>query len=293
MISRSWPASLLLLAMALLACAPRASLPERQILVEGVADERERLASERDRDPSSIEGRIALGEAYYRSAREALDLDHDEERYLVFLSLSVHEFVAAVELDPRDDRPHFYLAMMDTYRGEIEKALRGFRNTLTLRPSQSARTNIAEIYVYMDQIEKARHWNGVGGLNGSPTPSVMFNEMLIAWRLGDLEESERIFARLRDRHPETVRTINVARLPHPPSRFDEFARYCCRSPACGPYMVEPCRAVGVTVEDRELSAAAALKELRIEIEKERRLREIYRQHKEIEIEIEGAPTTEP
>lgn len=279
--------------VALFGCAPRGQEPERRILIEGVADERDRLTSERDRDPASIEARINLGEAYYRSARESLDLEHDEERYLVFLALSVNEFLAAVELDPRDDRPHFYLAMMDTYRGDIEKSLRGFQNVLTLRPSESARTNIAEIYVYMDEIKKARHWNSVGRLNGASTPAMLFNEMLIAWRLGDLEESERIFARLRDRHPETVRTINVARLPHPPSRFDEFARYCCRSPACGPYMREPCQGVGVTVEDRELSEAAALKELRIEIEKARRLREIYRQHKEIEIEIEGPPTSEP
>ena len=38
------------------------------------------------------------------------------------------------------------------------------------------------------------------------------------------------------------------------------------------------------------SESATLKQLRIEIEKTRRLREVYRQRKELDVEIEGAPT---
>ena len=148
--------SLLLLPIAMSACAPGGGAPERHVLVEGIADERARLEHERDGDPSSIDARIALGEVYYRTAREFLDLEHDEERYLIFLALSVDEFVSAVELDPADDRPHFYLAMMDVYQGDIQKALRGFDNALTLEPSGLAYTNIAEIFVYMDQIDKPR-----------------------------------------------------------------------------------------------------------------------------------------
>ncbi len=293
MTHRRLPVSLLALSIAMSACAPHSGAPERQVLIEGIADERARLEDERDRSPSSVDARIALGEVYYRTAREFLDLEHDEERYLIFLGRSVDEFVAAVELDPSDSRPHFYLAMMNVYQGDIEKALRGFENALALRPSGVAYTNIAEIFVYMDQIEKAQSWNDSGWRHGASHSAVLFNKMLIAWRSGDLREAERIFAQLRDRYPETLRTINVARLPYAPERFEGFASYCCRSPACGPYMKEPCQSLGFTVEDRELSAAAALKQLRIEMEKTRRLREVYRQHKELEVEIEEAPPTQP
>jgi tetratricopeptide (TPR) repeat protein len=293
MIQRPLLLSLLAIALAVSACARSSGPPKRQVLIEGIADERARLEDERDRNPNSIDARIALGEVYYRTAREFLDLEHDEERYLIFLGRSVDEFVAAVELDPSDERPHFYLAMMDVYQGDIKKAMRGFENALKLEPSGVAYTNIAEVFVYMDQSEKAQTWNDRGWRSGAPYSAVLFNKMLIAWRDGDLPEAKRIFAQLRDRYPEALRTINVARLPYAPDRFEGFARYCCNSPACGPYMTEPCQSLGFTVEDRELTAAAALKQLRIEMEKTRRLREIYRQHKELEVEIEGAEPTPP
>lgn len=283
----------LLLPIVMVACTPSAGPRERQVLIEGLSDERARLEGERQRSPSSIDARIALGEAYYRTAREFLDLERDEEGYLNFLALSVDEFVEAVELDPADNRPHFYLAMMDVYQGDIDKALRGFENALSLEPSGVAYTNLAEIFVYMNQLAKAQTWNEKGSRNRAPASAVLFNNMLIAWRQNDLSESERIFEQLRDRYPEAISTINVARLPHPPGRFKTFASYCCRSPACGPYMRDPCQSLGLTVEDRELSAAAALKQLRIEMEKTRRLREVYRQHKELEVKIEGAPPAEP
>ncbi len=78
----------------------------------------------------------------------------------------------------------------------------------------------------------------------------------------------------------------MARLPFPPEVFEDFARYCCGSPACGPYMQDPCKSLALPVNDRELSAEAALKQLRIEMEATRRLREIYNQRKELEVEIE-------
>ena len=43
------------------------------------------------------------------------------------------------------------------------------------------------------------------------------------------------------------------------------------------------------MRERELSQETVLKELRIEMERERRLRKVYEQRKELEIEVEGAP----
>ena len=72
----------------------------------------------------------------------------------------------------------------------------------------------------------------------------------------------------------------------PPLRFEQFARYCCASPACGPYLAHACAGLDLEVTRREVSEETLLRELRLEIEKQRRLREIYGQRKELEIEIE-------
>ena len=254
--------------------------------LEGARAELER---ERDLRPDSADVRVALGEAYYQIARDALDREHDEARYLVYLEKSVSEFVTALEIDPRDERPHFYLAVMDTYRGNLRQALRGFNNARQLQPSGVAYTNIAEIYVYLGQLHKAQSWNDLGVKKGAPYGIGVFNDMLIAWKQGDLAEARQCFSELRASDPETLRTINVARLPQAPRRFEEFAGYCCSSPACGPYMKDACQALALDVREREISKETVLKELRIEMEKQRRLRKVYEQRKELEIEIEDAP----
>ena len=70
------------------------------------------------------------------------------------------------------------------------------------------------------------------------------------------------------------------------ARFEEFAGYCCQSPACGPYMKDACMELSLDVQEREISEEAVLKELRIEMERERRMRKVYEQRKELEIGIE-------
>jgi hypothetical protein len=54
-------------------------------------------------------------------------------------------------------------------------------------------------------------------------------------------------------------------------------------------MKDACRSLALDVREREISKEAVLKELRIEMEKQRRLRKVYEQRKELEIEVEGAP----
>ena len=82
-----------------------------------------------------------------------------------------------------------------------------------------------------------------------------------------------------------IRTINVARLPEEPRSFEDFAGYCCQSPACGPYMEDACQELALDVREREISDETLLEELRIEIETQRRLRKVYEQRKELELEI--------
>jgi tetratricopeptide (TPR) repeat protein len=283
-------ASLLLAATA---CAPRAvSRAEARSQAgdpEGASRELER---ERDLRPDSAELRVALGQTYYRIARDALDREHDEARYLTYLEKSVSEFVTALEIDPRDGDPHFYLAMIDTYRGQLRQAMRGMYNYKRLSPSGIAYTNIGELYVYLGELNKAQTWTDLGLKRRAPYGAALFNDMLIAWKGGDLAEARKCFAELKATDPEMLRTINVARLPVAPRTFEDFAGYCCSSPACGPYMRDACQTLALDVHEREISKEAVLKELRIEMEKRRRLQKVYEQRKELEIQIEPEPASE-
>lgn len=281
--------------LVLAGCAPDAPVLRARELVarRDLRGARLALERERDQDPRSASVRIALGEVYYRIARDRLDRSRDEAGYLVYLERSVDEFLVALEIAPENGQPHLYLATMDTYRGDLPQALRGFNNTYRLEPSGIACTNIAEIYIYMGHRHKARYWNKLGVRKGAPKSVATFNEMLLTWKEGDLAQARRHFDTLESTHPERLRTINMARLPKAPRDFEEFAGYCCRSPACGPYMRDACRGLDLDVYDQELSKEAMLQELRIEMEAQRRLNDIYRQHKELHIELGTEPPPGP
>lgn len=272
-----------------LACVGDSGPRERQVLMEGgdPRGTRQALERQRDRHPRSVDVRVELGSLYYRIARDALDLRRDEDRYLIHLERAIDEFVTALEIDATDDRPHFYLAMMDLYRGESEKAERGFRNALRLEESGVQYTNLAEMYVYLGRLSEARRFNEKGWRNGAPPGAVLFNDMLIAWREGNSTGARAKFRELQARFPESLREINVARLPEPPDHFEAFAGYCCGSPACGPYLRDACADLSLAVDDHSVSKEAVLKELRLEIERTRRLRDIYEQRKVLEVEIEA------
>jgi tetratricopeptide (TPR) repeat protein len=274
----------------LFACAPKGIGEARSALrTNDLATARRLLEKDREAFPASVEVRLALGEVYYRTARDALDWEGDEGRYLAFLEKSVDEFVVAARLDPSHHQPHFYLALMDVYRGDLPGALRGLYNSRRLLPGPIADTNIAELYIYRGELERASRWNQSGYHAGAGLGPVTFNRMLMRWSEGDLDGARSDFETLRSRHPDTIRTINVAPLPSTPGRFEEFAGYCCASPACGPYLEQACSGLGLEVGRREVSEETLLRELRLEMEKQRRLREIYRQRKELEIEIEVVP----
>ena len=114
--------------------------------------------------------------------------------------------------------------------------------------------------------------------------------MLLAWKERDLKDAESNFATLKTNNPEYLSVINVSELSKPPESFEDFAQYCCSSPACGPYMIEACTELSLTVQQRKLSQEAILKDLKIEIERTRRLRKIYDQRRELEITIEEPKT---
>ena len=280
-------ASVVLIPLALAACAPKGLEEARSALrTNDLPTARALLEADRERHPKSVPVRLALGEVYYRSARDALDWDGDEGRYLAYLEKAVDEFVRAAELDAKHPEPLFYLAVIDMYRGDLSAAQRGLRNARRLGFGPIGDTNLAESYVYAGNLVEASRWNESGRHGGAGLGPVTFNEMLIHWSDGDLAAARQSFEILRARYPEMIRTINVAPLPTAPQRFEEFAGYCCASPACGPYLEKACAALSLPVKQREISEETLLRELRLEMETQRRLREIYRQRKELELEVE-------
>jgi len=286
---RSIAIGLAALGLALSGCSPAGLREARSALrTNDLATARGLLERDRRDHPHSLEVRLALGEVYYRSARDALDWEGDEGRYLAFLEQSVQEFVAAVEIEPESPDAHLYFAVMDVYRGDLGSALRGLENVRRLSPGPVADTNLAEVYLYLGRLDEAKRWNQGAYLNGGGAPQVVFNQMLIDWVEGDLDGARRNFEELRQRHPESIRNINMAPLPLAPRSFEQFAGYCCGSPACGPYLEQACAGLDLPVTRREVSQETLLEELRVEMEKRRRLGELYRQRKELEIEVEGA-----
>ena len=278
--------SVALLALALVACAPKGLDEARSALrTNDLPTARAVLEADRERHPKSVPVRLALGEVYYRSARDALDWDDDEARYLAELEKAVDEFVRAAALDPKNPQPLFFLAMIDMYRGDLAAAQRGLRNVRRLGFGPIGDTNLAESYVYAGDLVEASRWNQSGRFAGAGLAAVTFNEMLMQWSAGDLASARKSFEILRARYPEMIRTINVAPLPTAPQRFEEFAGYCCASPACGPYLEHACAALSLPVKHREISEETLLQELRLEMETQRQLREIY-QRKELELEVE-------
>jgi len=253
--------------------------PAGPVRGESSADEvrAARLAAERvaGRRPGSQTAQIGLAEAYYRSARDALDRQGDEGRYLLYLRRSLDACVAATKIDPTDHRAHFYLALIDAYRGDLRAALRGFCRVEKLEPSGIAKTNLAEIFVYLGDLDAARIWNQRGVADGAGPGPVAFNDMLIDWKVGDLAGARSHFHRLRAKYPEMLENINAARLPAPPKTFAEFTQYCCGSPACGPYLHDACTAAGFEVEKRQISEEGHQEELRIRTERDWELDRIY------------------
>ena len=172
------------------------------------------------------------------------------------------------------------------YRGDLDAAQRGLRNSKRLGFGPLGDTNIAESYIYAGDLVEASRWNQSGRLGGAGLGPVTFNEMLMQWSEGDLAAARRSFGLLRVQYPEMIRTINVAPLPTAPQSFEEFAGYCCASPACGPYLEHACAALSLPVKHREISKETMLRELQLEMETRRRIQEIYQQRKELELEVE-------
>jgi hypothetical protein len=126
---------------------------------------------------------------------------------------------------------------------------------------------------------------------GGPGPYVEINEMLEAWKRGDLVDARDLFDGIYATSPESLQTWDEAPVSEPIESFDDFVAYCCANPSCGPYMRGPCERAQREVAEREVTLETLRREKQIAIEARERLREVYSGERELEIEVEepGAP----
>ena len=120
---------------------------------EDAAAKLEQLAQEH---PDNSEIHLDLGEAYFKTARKALDEGNDVV-YLNYLAKAQGAVIRAAELDPSAPGPHTWMGIIAAYQSDLDRTLINLQNAKRLEPySPVAYTNLAETYVYMGKISIAR-----------------------------------------------------------------------------------------------------------------------------------------
>lgn len=241
--------------------------------------------------PGSFEARNELGVAYYRRARKAID----EKRYDDYgddLERALDQWIECLRIDPASPSPHTWMGIVAAYQGSIDSAEKDFRNAMRLAPqSWVSYTNLAQTLIYKGQLSQARHYLSKGERLGASPVVIELNLALAAWRSADLVEARDMFNSAYRTSPEEVNIWDVAPVPEPIESFLDFTTYCCASPACGPYMEVACKQMSLEVKRRQVRDETVLRELRIEMERRRKLEEIYRGRRELEIEVEPVEET--
>jgi tetratricopeptide (TPR) repeat protein len=266
----------------------------RQALESGrVEDAVQIQEAVRQRYPNSPDVRNELGEAYYQRARKALD-ERRLDDYERDLGLALNEWIESVRLEPTSPIPHNWMGIVAAYQGDLASALTNFRNARRLDPlSPVYALNIAQTYIYQGELSKARHYiRKAQGLR-APLVDLEMLSMLAAWRADDMVETLDLFEGAYALDPEGVNRFagDAAEVPEPLTSFDEYAAYCCGNPGCGPYMEQACHRQKLAVKQREIDEETVRRELVLEMERRRRLEEIYRQRRDLKIEVD--PVEEP
>jgi tetratricopeptide (TPR) repeat protein len=280
-------------ALALALAAPLVAKPV-EVPPAPTAQDVANLERARDKHPDRAELRDAMGLAYYRTARAALDRG-DFAAYEDALARAVREWVESLRLEPRGATPHVYMGIASAYQGRIDDALDDFNNARSLEPGIGVNyTNIAETMIYAGRPRsQVETWLSRGERMGVDPAIVELDYSLLYWREGDLEAAQRSFYRALRFDPKVVQNWNEAPVSSPIRSFEDLAHYCCGSPACGPYLASACATAKQEVAKHEVPAEVARRELVIEMEKRRALGRIYREHKELDVRVKDAEPTPP
>ncbi len=244
------------------------------------------LEAERTQHPSSPEVHHALGIAYYQVARKALSENRPAD-YEKNLELAMNEWIEEVRLDPAAPGPHTMMAIVRLHQGDLDGSIQNLKNARKLDPGNPvAYTNLGEAYVYKGNLEIAHRYLTFARKFRGPPDMIEVIEALAAWKGGDRVEAEDLFGAALATNPQVVAEWNEASTGRTVETFDDFAEFCCGDVACGPYMEKACRSAKLAVERREVSAETARKELQLEMERRRQLNEIYKDRKDLQIEVE-------
>ncbi len=274
----------LVLALGVAAAAKQVEVPMAPTAADVAQYERAR-----DKRPNRADVRDDLGLAYYRVARGALDRG-EFPVYEDYLARAMREWLASLRLDPENSAPHTYMGIVSAYQGRIEDALDSFYNARSLEPGAGVYyTNIAETLIYAGRpAREVQTWISRGERMGVSPAIVELNYCLLRWRDGDVEAAGRNFYRALKFDPRVVHVWNEAPVSSPIQTFEDLTRYCCGSPACGPYLANACRTAERDVVQHAVPAETARRELVIEMERRRELDRIYKQRRDLEVRVKDA-----
>jgi tetratricopeptide (TPR) repeat protein len=265
------------------------------VLLAAAGSEIAKLERERDKRPNDPARRQALGEAYYREARRALDERRFPE-YESYLGKAMDEVLESARLDPESASPHVFMGIVAAYQGDIERTFRSLANARRLAPrAWTSYTNLAETLVYKGSPRRdVERWLERAEKLGGDAAVSELNLCLVSWRDGDLAAAERHFKRLQRMNPDVLKSWNEAPVPKPLESLPDLMSYCCASPACGPYLAHACQQSQLEVAKREIPEEVARRELVIEMERRRKLNEIYEKRRDLQIEVEPEePVAQP
>jgi len=256
---------------------------------EGAA---KRLEERRDGDPEDMDTRLELADVYYQLARKSLD-QGNQAAYVDYLRKAQVEILAAVNIDPTSPRPHTWLGIITAYQGDLDASETSFKNARRLSQSQPRElqsgtydSNLAHIAVYQGKLPDARRYLSRAAKNFAPQDEMDRIMVLAAWKANDMVEARDIFNSAVTLSPAFAETWDGAPLPRPMKTFDDFAATCCANPTCGPHMEGACKREKQTVVRREVDVETMNAERKLEVERQQKLREIYKRRKDVEISIE-------
>jgi hypothetical protein len=188
---------------------------------------------------------------------------------------------------PAEAGPHIFLAMIDAYQADMKGALGSLQKAKQLAPTNPiSYTNLAQVYIYLDQLGRADAMLSHARKLGGPGPIVEINELLAAWKRGDMVDARDLFDVVHGENPEFLQTWDEAPVSSPIESFDDFVAYCCGNPSCGPYMRGPCEKAKQAVAEREITMDALRREQEIARQGREKLRKVYSGQREVTIEAE-------
>ena len=289
--------ALALALFAALSCSTTSEHAVQQDVKNGDLEAAQKKIAQRSADdPDDFRTRMQDGQDYYSLARKAFD-DGKQADFMTYLRDAQREFLAAAKLEPDDPSPHTWLGIVAAYQGDLNAADLALRNALRLASMDPYRrgapgfyyANLAYIAVYRGDLLKARRYLAKAQKHGSDPDEIARVSILISWKANDMVEARDIFNGEAILSREFATTWDGEPLPKKMETFDDFTEVCCKNPTCGPNMEHACARERQVVARRDNNAETVQAQLEAERERRAKLKEIYDQRKELNIEIEKEP----